>query len=356
MPDGAAMPGPLGAPALHPGAPPLSIIVTGWNVGPYIAGALQSALDARIAGAEIVLVDDGSSDETWAAAEASMRRNPDRARWVPLRLAANTPGGVGAAANLGLEEATGRHVAFLDGDDWLDPAVLPLALARLERAGADMLFTDCLDFVAPQGRLAPYPDARLWAEAEAAPDLTARRRALLRFAPMPWRKLYRRDFLEREGIRFPVGDFFFEDNVHHWDAVLAARSIALLNRPLHMHRVGAPGQTIGGRGRKFLAIFHHHALIADILQRRALCETHAPEFAEWLVRHLWWALERIDPGGLYALWDAARPCVAAHAPAALDEALRRSGLPPRACVLIAAILSGDRAGFVPLFMQAMLGR
>ena len=173
---------------------------------------------------------------------------------------------------------------------------------------------------------------------------------------MPWRKLYDRGFLEREGIAFPVGDFFFEDNVHHWEAVLAARRTALLRKRLHAHRVGAPGQTIAGRGRKFLAIFEHHRAIAAILRRRDPQGRHAPEFADWLVRHLWWAAERVDPSGIYAFWEAAQPCVAAHDPALLDRALMQAGLRPRPAALIAAVLAGDRAGFVSLYAQTVLPR
>ncbi|MGG7567571.1 glycosyltransferase family 2 protein [Rhodovulum sp. DZ06] len=361
MPDGAPMPsaGPAPEPAAaatQAAGPALSLIVTCWNVGPYIAGALQSALDAGLDGPEIIVVDDGSSDETAAVVDLVVARNRDRARWKLLRLAGNTPGGVGAAANLGLDEATGRAVAFLDGDDWLDPDALHLALARLAATGADMVFTDCVDFIAPEGRLAPYPDAALWPELEKAPDIEALRRVLLRCAPMPWRKVYARAFIDRIDLRFPVGDFYFEDNVHHWDAVLGAEKIALLNRPLHMHRVGSAAQTIGGRGRKFLAIFGHHDRIAASLDRRGMSALHAPEFAEWLVRHLWWALERIDPGGLFAFWEAARPCLLRHDAAALDDALLRAGLPPRGAALVSAVLAGDRTAFAAMYMQAMLPR
>lgn len=332
----------------------LSLIVTGWNVGPYIATALQSAMDADLPGLEMIVVDDGSSDETCAAVDAVIRRNDARARWKTVRFARNTPGGVGPAANAGLEEATGELVGFLDGDDWVDPAALREAVATLGRSGAEMLFTDCVDAVESDGRLVPYPDAALWDGVEGAPDRATLRRRLLRFAPMPWRKLYRRDFIERADLRFPVGPWFFEDTVHHWHAVLDARTIALMRRPLHHHRVGAPAQTIGGRGRKFLAIFEHHDAILALLDARDAREAYAAAFAEWTIRHAWWALERIDASGLYAFWDAARPRMLRHDPRLLDEALQRAGIRPRGAALLAALLAGDRSGFVAMFPRTML--
>lgn len=343
----------LGAVAEGP-VPPVSVIVTAYAVGPWIATALQSALDADIEGAEIVVVDDGSPDGC-AALDCAMRRNLHRARWRVVRLARNTPGGVGTAANIGLSASTGRAVVFLDGDDWLDPAALRDALALLDRSGADMVFTDCRDFAESHGRVEAYPDAHLWETAQGAASPQELKRALLRFAPMPWRKIYTRDFLDRSGLAFPVGPWFFEDTAHHWEAVLAARRIALFRRPLHMHRLGS-GQSIAGRGRKFLAIFDHHDAIRAMLRRRDPRGAYAESFADWTIRHAWWALERIDASGPYAFWQAARPRIAAHDPALMDEALRLAGLPPRGAALMAAVLAGDRTGFVAMFPQAMLPR
>lgn len=347
MPDG---------PMPVPSGPRVSVIVTAWNVAPYIETALQSVLDADLDRPEIIVVDDGSSDETCARIDAVMRRNQGRAIWRPVYLAGNTPGGVGAAANIGLDEAHGDMVVFLDGDDWLTPDVLRRALDRLDRSGADMLFSDCLDFLAPEGRMVGYPDARLWAMAEGAPTAQALRSALLRFAPMPWRKIYRRAFLEREKIRFHVGDYFFEDTVHHWDAVLAARKITLMRAPLHTHRVGSEGQTIAGRGRKFLAIFGHHDRIRESLVRRDALAAHEADLAAWLIRHAWWAAERIDAPGLYAFYDTARRRFAVHDPAQLDLALQDAHLPPRAAALLAALIQGDRTAFAVMFVQVMLPR
>ncbi len=90
---------------------------------------------------------------------------------------------------------------------------------------------------AETGRWSPYPQATTL-------DLTpATRREILRFISVPWRKLYRRDLVERAGLRFPVGDFFFEDNPFHWMAVIEAERIALVPERLCEHRVARAGHT-----------------------------------------------------------------------------------------------------------------
>ncbi len=328
--------------------PEVSIIVTTYNVAPFIETALQSALDAALDDAEILVVDDGSTDSTRRRTEAVIRRNPGRGlRLAPL--AHNTPGGVAIAANAGLGLASGEIVAFLDGDDWITPGAFRDAVAELRASDHDFLLTGHQDFLNGTGAVRPAGDLQRRYEARKAIDMTTRRKALLRCAPMPWGKIYRRAFLERENILFPEGDYFFEDTVHHWRAALRARSVGFFDRVTHTHRVGQATQTIGGRGRKFLAIFEHHDTIrADLIARGEL-ELYAEDLARWLLNHLVWCMERIDAGGAYAMFDAAAPRIALHDPATLDAEARARGMPPLDAALMAALLAGDRSAFATIF-------
>ena len=72
-----------------------------------------------------------------------------------------------------------------------------------------------------------------------ATDLQAKSEPnLLRISPVPWRKLYLRQFLEGNKIRFPEGAYFFEDNSFHWNVMLKAKSVSVLDKVLVHHRRG----------------------------------------------------------------------------------------------------------------------
>jgi glycosyltransferase involved in cell wall biosynthesis len=93
--------------------PVLSVIIPAFNVAPYIADAVTSALDQSYADLEVIVVDDGSTDATPQVLEAvaSARADPR------LRVITRINGGLSAARNTGIAAARGEFIGFLDGDD-----------------------------------------------------------------------------------------------------------------------------------------------------------------------------------------------------------------------------------------------
>jgi len=66
---------------------------------------------------------------------------------------------------------------------------------------------------------------------------------ILRVSPVPWRKLYRRGFINGFGLRFPEGDYFYEDNTFHWLVMGHASRVSKIDRVLFHHRRNRKGQT-----------------------------------------------------------------------------------------------------------------
>ena len=101
---------------MNAASPRLSIVIPAYNVAEYILPAVNSALDQTYADLEVIVVDDGSTDETPALlAQLSRMRQDER-----LRIVRQVNGGLSAARNTGIREARGEYIGFLDGDDlWL---------------------------------------------------------------------------------------------------------------------------------------------------------------------------------------------------------------------------------------------
>lgn len=116
--------------------PLISVIIPAYNAAPYIEEALRSVLAQTHANLDIIVVDDGSKDETAAIARAI-----DDPR---IRVVSQPNGGVSAARNKGLELAQGDFISFHDADDGMEPTNLEEKLSALRSANVDWVFGDLI--------------------------------------------------------------------------------------------------------------------------------------------------------------------------------------------------------------------
>lgn len=134
------------AAALPPAAlPDVSFIVGAFNVGPFIAEAVRSALDQVDVRVEVVVVDDASIDDTAAVVARMAAADP---RVVLYRRPRN--GGLSAARNDAIARARGRWIAVLDGDDVITPVRSRRLIDLAEASGADII-ADNFERIAEDG-------------------------------------------------------------------------------------------------------------------------------------------------------------------------------------------------------------
>lgn len=93
----------------------LSLIIPCYNVAPYVERAVQSVLDQEFSDWELLLVDDGSTDETLSILQSLSEKD------CRIRVIAQANRGVSAARNAGLRQARGEYVQFIDADDYISP-------------------------------------------------------------------------------------------------------------------------------------------------------------------------------------------------------------------------------------------
>jgi glycosyltransferase involved in cell wall biosynthesis len=116
-----------------------SVVIPAFNAAHTITGSVTSALEQETSCREVIVVDDGSSDDT---SEVVQRIAGDRVRVI---LQAN--GGPSAAKNAGIRAAHGRYIAFLDSDDLWLPTYLTAVSAALQRApDSGLVYTDAYVF------------------------------------------------------------------------------------------------------------------------------------------------------------------------------------------------------------------
>ena len=94
-------------------SPPVSVVIAAYNAADVLPGCLRSLEYAAAAGVEIIVVDDGSADDTWQLIGAW--------RDFPVRTIRQRNAGPSSARNAGLKAASGDRVAFIDSDDSVTP-------------------------------------------------------------------------------------------------------------------------------------------------------------------------------------------------------------------------------------------
>ncbi len=121
--------------------PSISVIIPMFNAERYIAATIQSVFDQRISPAEIIIVDDGSTDGSAAIVQTFAPR---------VRYLHQANLGPAAARNLGVRQATGDLLAFLDADDlWTADKLQRQCAALIDHPELDAVLGQIENFISP---------------------------------------------------------------------------------------------------------------------------------------------------------------------------------------------------------------
>ena len=107
--------------------PLISVIIPVYNIEKYLRRCLDSVIDQTYDNLEIILIDDGSTDDSGAVCDEYSLKDER------IIVAHKTNGGVSSARNHGLELAKGDYIGFVDGDDTIDPEMFGVLLTNAEK-------------------------------------------------------------------------------------------------------------------------------------------------------------------------------------------------------------------------------
>lgn len=134
--------------------PKVSIIIPAYNIAPYLERCLESVRHQTYKELQIIIVDDGSADQTGQIADSFAERDKR------FQVIHKENRGVSAARKTGLEKAEGDYIGFVDGDDYIEPEMyeklVELAVeygADIAHCGYQMVFPDRVDLYHGTGEL-----------------------------------------------------------------------------------------------------------------------------------------------------------------------------------------------------------
>lgn len=187
----------------------ISVIVPVYNVEQYIGKCIDSILNQTYRKIEVLLIDDGSTDGCGELCDRYARQD-DR---VIVHHKGNE--GLSEARNTGMRLAGGDYIAFIDGDDYIEPDMLEVLYQRLQQDKTDLAICNFLCV-----NMAGEPIAELNKELPIQDEVISGEEAFERLAAekywyyvTAWNKLYRKETLE--GIQFPKGKIHEDEFVAH---------------------------------------------------------------------------------------------------------------------------------------------
>lgn len=215
----------------------ISVIVTAYNIAPYLERGVNSVLNQTYRNLEIILVDDGSTD---GGEEICDRLAEKDDRLIVIHKENKGPGD---ARNVGMDIAKGSFIGFVDGDDWIDADMYERMLAEALEHQADMavcryrrVYRDHTED-ASVNRIVVF-------EGQEALQYYVEEREEYDIQNAAWNKLYRREVLE--GLRFDVGKWY-EDVMFSAKALGRAAKCVYLDSAAYNYIIDREGSIMNVR-------------------------------------------------------------------------------------------------------------
>ncbi|WP_127531971.1 bifunctional glycosyltransferase/CDP-glycerol:glycerophosphate glycerophosphotransferase [Paenibacillus kobensis] len=219
----------------------ISVIITSFNKGNYLAQCLDSLLASQVKGLQLIIVDDGSTDQSRDIIRDYAKRFPQ------LLIIEQDNHGVSHARNRGLELAAGEYITFLDADDYMDANVL-VKLYRLARnKDADTAIGQISCFDEERRWSLSYMD-RMFSASSARTVRHILNNPELHLTPSVCNKLFRRAFIARLGVQFDESIQVGEDLLFTERCLIASNRTIVQPLPLLYYRTQTEGGSLSRQG------------------------------------------------------------------------------------------------------------
>lgn len=256
--------------------PAISVIVPVYQAERLLPQCVESVLGQTFSDWELLLVDDGSRDGSPALCDAYAAGD------ARVRVFHKPNGGVSSARNLGLEQARGQCIAFLDADDALVPAALETLWYLREKAGADSAGCAHLN-VSPTGeeRTEQLLPAGIYEQTGLREHilwpLTGERLRPPVFNGFIWRFLFDAAILQENAITFEGA--YLEDELFLMEYFCNAKCLAVTEEPLYRY-FWNPASATHRYMRDFEQVFHRFMERKEAVAKRYELSQARPQWRE----------------------------------------------------------------------------
>ncbi len=209
----------------------VSVIVPVFGVEKYLSQAVESILAQTLKDIEIILIDDGSTDNCPKIIDEYAVKD---GRIVAIH---KQNGGYGQTMNMGLERATGEYIAILEPDDFIDSSMYEDLYSIAKHYDSDIVkscFYNYFDLKTKQyAKIVPWKDIIPEDKSFTIQECSS----FLHYHPSIWSCLYKREFLQKNNIKFPEAPGAgWTDNPFQVQTMCLAKKINYTSKPYYYWR------------------------------------------------------------------------------------------------------------------------
>lgn len=275
----------------------LSVIIPAYNRSNLIGETLRSLLNQGLPADEIIVVDDGSTDETSKAAHAAFSEwkggNVKGPKVPEFRVIRQENAGPAKARNTGFAASKGEFIHFFDSDDLAAPNKHEVQLRVLQESGADVALGPWVKGRLFDGKFTPENHVL---QQHGLPSCKLVSALLTNWSIVPHACLFRRSIVEKSG-GFPVHLYAGEDQLMFLNCLLAGARVVHSPGTLELYRTDDPGKiTAVGEGQK------HHAVswARFLVDAEAICKLKGISAQKWFGfrKRVWVALQDLERFGV----------------------------------------------------------
>ncbi|UOE95442.1 glycosyltransferase [Alkalihalobacillus sp. LMS39] len=264
--------------------PIISIIVPIFNVEKYIANCLDSLLNQSLKNIEIILVNDGSSDESGVIAE-KYARTDDRIVVIHQKNK-----GISSARNSGLEIATGQYIGFVDPDDWIEESMYEKLYDVARKTDSSIVFCGFYEFYEDTSRKVEilYPFLSNVNEGKSEVEREILLPVIIgKVHAFTWNKIYKREELIAREIYSPEDLPLMQDIIYNMNVLANVSNVAYINEPLYYFRRHTTSNTMKFRPDIYETIMYIYQEKVLYLERfKLMNETCLREVNIWFVKQV----------------------------------------------------------------------
>ena len=269
----------------------VSLILPICNVSQYLRECLDSVVGQTLQELEIICVDDGSTDNSLEI----IREYAARDERIVVITGPN--GGYGKAMNKGLDRAAGAYIGIVEPDDYVVPEMFEELYTVASENDLDFVKADFYRFTRDaegnehlQYELLDATRTRYGQLLCPAEDPSC-----IRFTMNTWTGIYRREFIEKHGIRHnETPGASFQDNGFFFQTFIHARRAMIVNKPYYRNRRDNPNSSVKSKAKVYCMNVEYDHIRDLLMQDREVWERF--QYMYWWIkyRNYWFTYNRID--------------------------------------------------------------